>query len=435
MKVPVYTNNLTVFNDIKTAGADIRTPLNFSRVKCAEEKRKEGMYVLLPFLSIIDVSSLHVDFDTFINATTDDLMHYRKVMILIVGEEEYEKRKEYFQRYQFVISIIRESDIKERFVGVLTLFKDNPHLLINMEMQALTSKSVTNKFILYQMHQAIPLLCNVVLRLIRRLGFLEEDSAEHLHIALLELLINAAEHGNCGISFQDKHDWLKTHSDVYGLVEQRWQDPRFKDRYSTLEIGIFPKHIHFQIADMGEGFDWRAFQNQDSESVKFPHQHGYGIRMARQYTKNLTYNNTGNTVSFDIPINEKKIKTDYPQYFSRNNQRVTLQENEVLVDEGENYALHDEEYKIYFIVDGELKVFADKKQVGTVSADDVFCGELGYLLQTQRGATVIAATATQLIELSAAEFTRLVRHNDFCLFLLMRMLATRLESANTLVAT
>ena len=54
-------------------------------------------------------------------------------------------------------------------------------------------------------------------------------------MALLELLINAIEHGNCQISFEEKSAWLEAGKNIFDLI--RAQEPRPRDRRAQ---GVLP---------------------------------------------------------------------------------------------------------------------------------------------------------------------------------------------------
>lgn len=428
MNVPVYTENSTVFRIVENAFKQCGTRLTVSQVEYGRGTAS-SLDTALPFLSIIDGSSIDVGFDAFIGNATQNLMHHRQVVILILAREEFRHRQHYLKKYPFVISILKTDEVKECLGGVLALFDANPHILMNLEIQALVSSSVTSKFVLLGIYRAVPSVCSAVLRLIERLGLIERESVEPTHLTLLELISNAIEHGNFEISFEDKRDWLVEHPDIYSLIEQKKDDPKFKNKYSTLEMSIFPTHIHFQITDMGKGFDWRAFKKRISSAQKAPEQHGYGIAMASTYASHITYNDAGNIVSFDMPLNEARIRREFPNYFMHNSPRITLKKSELLISEGTDYSLQDDARKVYFIIDGALSVIKDNQSIATMYADDVFCGEIGYLMQTERAVTLIAATVTRLIALDTDRFAHLMKDYDFCKMLLMRVLAERLSTS------
>ena len=49
-------------------------------------------------------------------------------------------------------------------------------------------------------------------------------------MALLELLINAIEHGNCRIGYDEKTSWLEGAGDIMELIRQKNRDPAVRAR-------------------------------------------------------------------------------------------------------------------------------------------------------------------------------------------------------------
>jgi DNA-binding response OmpR family regulator len=119
-------------------------------------------------------------------------------------------------------------------------------------------------------------------------------------IGLQELLINAVEHGNLGLSYQDKTELL---------MEGRWQEeverrlglPAYRERFVEVLFERIPQAIRFTIRDQGEGFDWRKYLDFDPARIFDPH--GRGIAMARIMSFSaLEYQGNGNTVLATIEL-------------------------------------------------------------------------------------------------------------------------------------
>jgi DNA-binding response OmpR family regulator len=119
-------------------------------------------------------------------------------------------------------------------------------------------------------------------------------------IGLQELLINAVEHGNLGLSYQDKTELL---------MEGRWQEeverrlglPAYRERFVEVLFERIPQAIRFTIRDQGEGFDWRKYLDFDPARIFDPH--GRGIAMARMMSFSaLEYQGNGNTVLATIDL-------------------------------------------------------------------------------------------------------------------------------------
>ncbi len=123
--------------------------------------------------------------------------------------------------------------------------------------------------------------------------------ADRIAIGLLELLINAIEHGNLGITYHDKHNLLQEERWTQE-VENRLKKPQNSNKWvdfycikaKTKEGKI---KLIFIIRDKGEGFDWRKYQEVDTERLL--DLHGRGIAIAYSTFHRLQYNKRGNAVA------------------------------------------------------------------------------------------------------------------------------------------
>ncbi len=109
---------------------------------------------------------------------------------------------------------------------------------------------------------------------------------------LSELLINALEHGNLGISYKEKGDLLERN--VWKAeVARRQALPEHRDKWVEVSVERLEDRIRFEVMDMGEGFDWRAFLVPDA--ARLFDNHGRGIFMAKMDSfDHLEYRGNGN---------------------------------------------------------------------------------------------------------------------------------------------
>ncbi len=111
---------------------------------------------------------------------------------------------------------------------------------------------------------------------------------------LSDLMVNAVEHGNLGVTYREK-SLLKWEGDWEGEINRRQKLPQFQDRVATVRAELSPESVVFTITDQGEGFDWQKFMEFDPERAFDPN--GRGIAMAKAMSfSNLTYQGKGNIV-------------------------------------------------------------------------------------------------------------------------------------------
>jgi CheY-like chemotaxis protein/anti-sigma regulatory factor (Ser/Thr protein kinase) len=112
---------------------------------------------------------------------------------------------------------------------------------------------------------------------------------------LMELFVNAVEHGNLGVSYDEKRQLL---------AEDRWHqeiDRRAKlpeNYHKTVEVVFQRKNGVFlvQITDAGPGFDWKHYWHINP--ARATASHGRGIARARLMAfDRMNYNDKGNSVT------------------------------------------------------------------------------------------------------------------------------------------
>jgi len=113
-------------------------------------------------------------------------------------------------------------------------------------------------------------------------------------LGLQELLVNAVEHGNLGISYSEKTHLLV--NDLWQTeIERRLALPDLGARQVEVTFTRDAQSIRFIIRDQGAGFDWQKYLDFDPERAFDPH--GRGIAMARRMSfDHLEYQGNGNAV-------------------------------------------------------------------------------------------------------------------------------------------
>ncbi len=182
---------------------------------------------------------------------------------------------------------------------------------------------------------------------------------------------------------------------------------------------ISPERSRFIIRDEGEGFDWRARLDVKREE---PELHGMGMNMAKIYVEGLSYNDRGNEVAFDI-VHQRNESNIIPAIFDLS-QELRFRDGQYICSEGEQ-----SDY-LYYIVSGTLYVYSKGKLVSALSPDDMFMGEMSFLLSNRRSATVVSKGDSVLIRISKQDFVNLIKDSPHYGIFLARLLAQRLARLN-----
>ena len=127
-------------------------------------------------------------------------------------------------------------------------------------------------------------------------GFGEEPLIESLRVSLNEMIINSIEHGNLEIGYDGKSRIIENFEEYAKFLKERAAQPKYKDRYVTVEYSMTPKTVKFVIRDQGKGFDHQNLPDPTNPENLLSC-HGRGILMTRIYMDEVRYNDAGNEVT------------------------------------------------------------------------------------------------------------------------------------------
>jgi sigma-B regulation protein RsbU (phosphoserine phosphatase) len=120
-------------------------------------------------------------------------------------------------------------------------------------------------------------------------------------IGLTELIVNAVEHGNLGVTYAEKSE-LSGMDRWLAELERRAALPENTAKYVDVTFERDEREIRITIRDQGTGFDWRPYLEPDPTRVFDTH--GRGITIARRLSfDELEYHDPGNVVIARLVLN------------------------------------------------------------------------------------------------------------------------------------
>ncbi len=134
-------------------------------------------------------------------------------------------------------------------------------------------------------------------RLVKNLGkHLDPAVMQSVRIALMEVLINAIEHGNLDIQFSDKSGAVAGHTYLQ-FVRERQNNPLYSGKKIKIEYSLSPAMVAYRITDEGKGFDHRSYMALSPDNVNRELlMHGRGLIIARNTFDLMTFNEKGNQI-------------------------------------------------------------------------------------------------------------------------------------------
>jgi len=113
-------------------------------------------------------------------------------------------------------------------------------------------------------------------------------------MGLTELMVNAVEHGNLGITYDEKSA-LNEKSTWNEEVSRRLALPENAEKTVKVSFISNSSTIKITITDQGEGFDWKTYMDFDPSRIM--DNHGRGIAVANKLSfSDVSYSGKGNIV-------------------------------------------------------------------------------------------------------------------------------------------
>ena len=121
-------------------------------------------------------------------------------------------------------------------------------------------------------------------------------------VGLLEVLVNAVEHGNLEIGYEMKGELL-ARGELEAEIARRLAAPEYRDRRVEVRTTRHSDRLEITIEDAGPGFDFERYQTLDLDRLF--DSHGRGILLA-DAALDIRYVEPGNKVVIGLPLARAK---------------------------------------------------------------------------------------------------------------------------------
>jgi len=136
--------------------------------------------------------------------------------------------------------------------------------------------------------------------------YLEPWEIKMIQIALREIIINAIEHGNLNISFEEKTQAL-IEDRYFELIRERQFEPQNLNKKVTIEYSVSKEKVMYIVADEGAGFNFDVFMDDTAANPNESFlSHGRGIMMTKNAFDEIIYSRKGNHVMLIKKFEKKK---------------------------------------------------------------------------------------------------------------------------------
>jgi DNA-binding response OmpR family regulator len=117
-------------------------------------------------------------------------------------------------------------------------------------------------------------------------------------LSISELFINAVEHGNLGIGYEEKTIFVEQGT-WHEEINRRLALPENQAKEVAVHLKRGPDSMTVSVEDQGPGFDFQQYLTMDEARVF--HVHGRGIAMTKSVL-DIEYIGSGSTVRVTIPL-------------------------------------------------------------------------------------------------------------------------------------
>lgn len=367
----------------------------------------------MPEIKIIDFGDPAIDAEKCLKIVTEDPWLLFGGVIAITDSQEQKITLEQRKEPNFLFILTRK-EFEKYVVQIVKILTEHEHFLVNRGMTHYADQHEHGSFTSDTDPIEIIFYANLISTYLYNTDRVNDAERSAFQGAMMELLLNAVEHGNCNISYQEKTEWLRQGKDVLDLIRIKRMDPEISKKKILITYDISPTRTRITIKDDGKGFDWRTALDKPFEAGL----HGMGIKMSQTFVQKLYYNDAGNEVNFEVP-NQKNVTNLTP---------AILKDQEILSFEHLQIVCrqHDESNNLFYICSGRYAVYVENALLTVLTPADIFIGEMAFLTNDKRSATIVAIGQGKLVKIPKIRFMQLVENHPHYGIFLSRLLAERL---------
>lgn len=418
-KIPIISTIDTTVKAILDAAAEVSN----GQIEVFQvAKFQDAISVLkydLPEIKIIDFNDENTDAEAYMDIIESDPWLLFGGVIAVV-DKEFEKTALEQRKNPNFLFVTTRKDFETHAPQIIRILIQQEHFLYNRRSRIDTNQTETGYFVSETDPFEVMFYANLLGTYLYNTNRLNEFGRTCFHSSMMELLFNAVEHGNCDISYGEKHEWLSQGKNILDLIAKKRKDPHVAQKKIYLNYEISPEKTRITIRDEGKGFDWRKRMEQDFAADV----HGMGIKMSQTMVKNLTYNDIGNEVSFEI-ANQLNVANLTPAIL-KDQQVLSYRHMQIVCRQGE------ESGNLFYICSGRFAVYVNNKLLTVLTPADIFLGEMAFLLDNKRTATIVSIGEGTLIKIPKMKFMRLMEAYPHYGIFMAKLVAGRLAKQSEL---
>jgi YesN/AraC family two-component response regulator len=137
---------------------------------------------------------------------------------------------------------------------------------------------------------------NYIFSHLRARWLVSDEDLHDVKVSLYEALMNAFEHGNLGISGDEKAKYLEVSQQAWkDFLTQRMNDPNYKDKRIFVKLTISEVEMAVAVRDEGPGFDYRS-RTGDIDPEELFRSSGRGLLLIQSLMDDLEFDESGSEI-------------------------------------------------------------------------------------------------------------------------------------------
>ncbi|QEN05576.1 cyclic nucleotide-binding domain-containing protein [Thiospirochaeta perfilievii] len=359
--------------------------------------------------------------DTVVKKLKEDSWLHSFGIIGVYDDDDEEE--ELLDRYSDlnIMVMMSQRRLKSHLIKSLDIISRERHIIFQKVLIDNLVENASGTFLIESDVFIASIYASIITTALSQRGVIAKDKKMFMQLVLSEMIVNAIEHGNCGITYEEKSEFLEKGLNIVDLIAKKCEDPAIARKRVYFEWAVNNQETVFVIRDEGSGFDVNKLKSKIEEEGALA-LHGRGIKMAVKLAKEIRYNKKGNRLKL-VFENDETVHKETPGGFDTE-EVLTLNKGDVVFREDE---LGD---FLYYIIAGTYNVYVEEVLVGRITPSDVFMGEMSFLMQNHRSATVIANCPGKILKISRNSYINAIKKYPHYAILLSKLLAKKLVRAN-----
>jgi len=198
---------------------------DFPMVMMANEKRiLESLNFDLPEIIILNFGDKRVSYKSMLDQVRkDSWLHSFGIIGLYDGANQNEQELMEEVKDLNVLVMLDYSRIDSHIVKSVKIIAENWQLIYQKDLYSHFMEHSSGSFSIDNDILAVSIYAGIAVTNLVQKGYLKAENKMHLQLALSELIVNGIEHGHCGISFDEKTEFLQSGRSVIDLVQEKCQ--------------------------------------------------------------------------------------------------------------------------------------------------------------------------------------------------------------------